>query len=195
MDSQPEDSDIPLPVANDDAHPDYIVDDLSIGRIDGAIRTFLGLADLDMSIRFATLAEIQDLNRDFRAKDSPTDVLAFPQFDWLRPHQQGSFWRDNLEPSGPSGLSDMSGPIGDHLGDVVICLERAAEQAAELGHSLGREVAFLLIHGTLHLCGYDHHSKEDERVMLAMQQRVLTHLREIGMQPVWQQSIRSKEAS
>lgn len=184
LDSQPEDSDIP-PNAEDFSHPDFLVDDLIIRRIDVAIRTYLGLADLDMSIRFATLSAIQELNRDFRAKDSPTDVLAFPQLEWRTPHQVGSSWRDNIA---AQGFGD------DHLGDVVICLERAAEQAEELGQDLGREVIFLLIHGTLHLCGYDHHTKEDERVMLPMQQRVLTHLRETGMQPLWQQCIRPKEA-
>lgn len=198
MDNQPEDSDIPLPVDPSDteqdldiSHPLYRVDDVIISRIDTSIRSYLGLADLDISIRFVTLKQIHDLNHNFRGKDQPTDVLAFPQLEWRTALEPGASWRSCVLPThGSDGL----GGGESHLGDVVICLEQAAAQAEDLGHDLGREVVFLLIHGTLHLCGHDHHEPEEEQAMIALQQRILTHLLELDMQPQWQQCISPKDA-
>ncbi len=91
--------------------------------------------DAEVSVVFVTDEAVQALNRDYRNKDCPTDVLSFGQ-------QEGE---------------DMPGAGGDLLlGDIVISLERAAAQAQDYEHSLEREVAFLLIHGLLHLAGYDH---------------------------------------
>ena len=61
----------------------------------------------------------------------------------------------------------------DELGDIFICLDRAFEQASEYGHSVEREVAFLAVHGYLHLCGFDHMTKEDEEVMFKKQDEIL----------------------
>ena len=58
-------------------------------------------------------------------------------------------------------------------GDIFICLDKAKEQAKEYGHSIIREVAFLSVHGYLHLCGFDHQTKEDERIMFAKQDDIL----------------------
>lgn len=88
-------------------------------------------------------AHIQDLNRRYRGKDSPTDVLSFPQND------------PNL------------------LGDVVISLETASKQAEEFGHSLQNEVERLLVHGILHLLGYDHETPEEEKLMKAKEDAAL----------------------
>jgi probable rRNA maturation factor len=67
-------------------------------------------------------------------------------------------------------------PPDEYLGDIAICYERAVEQAEEYNHSLERELAFLAVHGSLHLMGYDHMTKEDEAAMFAKQEEVLVSL-------------------
>lgn len=110
-------------------------------RIDGdriaavADRTLgaVGHEAAEMSLTITNDRKLHELNRSFRGKDKPTDVLSFP-YD---------------EPEGP-------------LGDVVISIDRANAQAAERGHSLQREVELLALHGTLHICGYDHETDNGE---------------------------------
>lgn len=90
-------------------------------------------------------------NREFRSVDRPTDVLSFP-------------------------VSEGDGiicPPDGHLGDMVISLDTASRQAAELAHSLERELMFLAVHGTLHILGYDHIKAEDEKVMLQKQRIII----------------------
>jgi len=71
----------------------------------------------------------------------------------------------------------LSFPIDDEmLGDIIISANRALEQADEYGHSLKRELAYLTVHGMLHLFGYDHHSKEEKKEMRQKEERVLTQL-------------------
>ncbi len=108
----------------------------------------------DVSVIFADNEYIHALNKEFRNVDKPTDVLSFPMFD-------GEFPSDECIPSAS-------------LGDIVISLERAAEQARELGHSVLREVAFLAIHSTLHLLGYDHErSEEDDEAQCTAQREIV----------------------
>ncbi len=109
-----------------------------------------------LSVSFVSLGRIRELNKDFRGIDRPTDVLAFP----LCPRAT----------AGP-GL-----PFDHVLGDVVICVAVAAKSAVRLGQSLGREVCFLLVHGILHLCGYDHRQPQEEAIMLAKQRRIMDKL-------------------
>ena len=87
----------------------------------------------EVSLVFVDDQEIQILNKTYRQKDQPTDVLSFPLWD---------------------GEEEASGEI--LLGDIVISLETAQRQAEEYGHSLEREIAYLMVHGLLHLLGYDH---------------------------------------
>ncbi len=104
----------------------------------------------DLSVLVDTPERIQTLNRDFRHVDRVTDVLTFPAWE------------------GEDALS------GDgYLGDIMICYERAKEQAAEYGHSLSRELAFLTVHGVLHLLGYDHMTEPEETVMRSKQTEIL----------------------
>ena len=98
--------------------------------------------------------EIQRLNASYRHIDRVTDVLTFPAWE---------------------GDSILCPPDG-YLGDIAICLERAQEQAEEYGHSLERELAFLSVHGALHLLGYDHIQPDDEQKMLTMQDEILNEL-------------------
>ena len=99
--------------------------------------------------------EIRRINNENRGIDSVTDVLSFPMFAS----------RNEI-------CADESGSA--FLGSMVICRERAQEQAAEYGHSVEREAAFLAVHSTLHLLGYDHETgKEDEQEMFSKQEAVL----------------------
>lgn len=98
--------------------------------------------------------EIQRLNAGYRNIDRVTDVLTFPAWE---------------------GDAILCPPDG-YLGDIAICYERAEEQAQEFGHTLERELAFLAMHGALHLLGYDHIKPEDESVMMARQEELLNEL-------------------
>lgn len=99
-----------------------------------------------MQIIFVTQAYIKQLNETYRQIDKPTDVLSFINDDEL----------------------DQS------LGDVFISIEQAQKQALDYGHSFEREIAFLAIHGYLHLKGYDHQNEEEEKIMVAEQERLLS---------------------
>lgn len=112
--------------------------------------------DTEVSVTFCDNQHIRELNNDYRNKDKATDVLSFPMYDI-----------DELDE-----LIEEDEPIC--IGDIVVSLERAAEQANELGHSLIREVAFLVIHSTLHLLGYDHElSKDDEEAQCLAQREIV----------------------
>jgi probable rRNA maturation factor len=109
----------------------------------------------EVSVTFTTPDEIRRLNREYRGNDSVTDVL--------------SFTYDEEWQNVPSGMPMV-------LGDIVICIERAKEQAEEYGHSLTRELAFLTAHGLMHLLGHDHEDDDEERAMMAEQEAVLSAL-------------------
>ena len=101
--------------------------------------------DAEVSVSFVSNAEIRNLNRIYRKKDSVTDVLSFPMFE-LTPGELPEDWSEYRDPA------THKVP----LGDMAISLERAKAQAAEFGHSAEREVGYLTIHSVLHLLGYDH---------------------------------------
>ena len=111
---------------------------------------------------FMPADEMRALNRSARGVDAVTDVLSFPALDCIRPFTPENYPYDCNE----------NGEVV--LGSVVICRERAESQAAEYGHSAEREYAFLFVHGLLHLLGYDHIRPEDERVMSAAAERILS---------------------
>ncbi|WP_239739260.1 rRNA maturation RNase YbeY [Mammaliicoccus sp. P-M59] len=109
--------------------------------------------EAELSISFVDEEEIQAINRDYRDKDKVTDVISF-----------------SLEEDEPEieGLD-----IPRVLGDIIICLEVAKEQAESYNHSLSRELGFLALHGFLHLLGYDHMTEEDEKEMFSRQDEIL----------------------
>lgn len=114
----------------------------------------------EVSVSFVDNEEIHTLNREYRGKDKPTDVLSFPM--WEEGEDVG-----DVDPAGDAVL----------LGDIILSAEKAVEQAAEYGHSTEREFAFLAVHSTLHLLGYDHEvSAEEERYMNEKQEEVLTKI-------------------
>ena len=110
---------------------------------------------LSLSVSFVDAEEIQRLNREYRGKDAVTDVLSFPQFD---PYEYMQDW------------DEVS------LGDVVICEERARQQAEEFGHSYERELIYLFVHSCFHLLGYDHETEEEKKVMREKEEKVMTEL-------------------
>ncbi len=120
--------------------------------------------DAEVSVTITDNEGIHEINKDFRGIDRPTDVLSFPMLEF---DEEGNASEDYEECEDGAVM----------LGDIVISLERAKEQAAEYGHSMLREVAFLAAHSMLHLLGYDHvQSEEDAAVMFKKQEEILAHL-------------------
>ncbi|MBQ9736193.1 MAG: rRNA maturation RNase YbeY [Clostridia bacterium] len=117
--------------------------------------------DTEISVTFCTNETIRALNREHRERDSATDVLSFPMYT-----------AEEIAEIIPEEEEETV-----VLGDVVLSLERAKEQAEELGHGFLREVAFLTIHSVLHLLGYDHElSPEEDERQCARQKLILEEL-------------------
>jgi len=116
-----------------------------------------GVENGEVSVTLTNNEYIHTLNKQYRGIDRPTDVLSFA-----------------LNESEEPDVED--GPDVNVLGDLVISVERAKEQAADYGHSVKREIAFLTVHGMLHLLGYDHMEEEDRIEMEAEQRFVMEKL-------------------
>jgi rRNA maturation RNase YbeY len=114
-------------------HP---VDAARVAAVAEGALAAVGRAGAEVSVTVSNDRRLHALNRDYRGKDRPTDVLSFPYED------------------APGG--------GGPLGDVVFSVDRALAQAEDRGHSLQREVELLALHGTLHVCGYDHETDGGE---------------------------------
>lgn len=109
-----------------------------------------------ISVTFVDMDEIHRLNKEYRGVDSPTDVLSFPQFE-------------DIEEEAPE--------IGEIcLGDVVICVDKAREQAEEYGHSFEREIIYLFTHSVLHLLGYDHMEEDEKKEMRIREEEIMSHI-------------------
>lgn len=117
--------------------------------------------NVEISIMLVDNEEIHKLNKLHRDIDRPTDVLSFPMFEY--------------DDDGEIDIAECDfGENGEILlGDIVISLERACEQAEEYGHSFEREVGFLTAHSLLHLLGYDHMEPDEEKEMFALQEKIL----------------------
>lgn len=103
---------------------------------------------------------IRQINREYREIDRVTDVLSFPLYETMEEAE-----------------SDILNDQNVLLGNMVICLDRAKEQAEEYGHSLQREICFLTVHSTLHLLGYDHETdKREESIMFQKQREILENM-------------------
>jgi len=112
---------------------------------------------------------IRELNASYRGIDSPTDVLSFPGLEFDEPSDF------NISEDRKADCIDPeSGELV--LGDIVLNADRIFSQAEEYGHSIKREMAFLLAHSCLHLCGYDHMTEDEEKVMFSKQEAVLESL-------------------
>ena len=109
-----------------------------------------------ISVTFVDNEFIHNINRDYRHIDRPTDVISFAFLD-------GDENKDKIFQSNAMVV----------LGEIYISFDKAREQALAYGHSLDRELKFLFVHGLLHLLGYDHMTKEDEKIMFALQDQIL----------------------
>jgi len=118
-------------------------------------------AEVEMGLVIATEERIKQLNRDYRRKDEPTDVLAFSA-------------REEVGADLPPFVSPPDGVL--HLGEVIISYPQAEVQAKEHRHSLKKELAILIIHGVLHLLGYEHDKPELERRMRAREAELLSYI-------------------
>lgn len=150
------------------------IDRAWLGRTAEAVLSAARAGAAELSLVLVSDRRMRALNRRYRNKDRPTDVLAFPMYEkW----GQATFLRSrrNIFGGQKSSLSPFL------LGDVVISMPIAKRQAAVLGHSLRDEVARLLVHGVLHLLGYDHErSARDASAMARKEKAVLRAIRSKG---------------
>lgn len=117
--------------------------------------------DVEIGLTLVDDEAIAELNEQYRGVAGPTDVLSFPLFT-----------KDELAQIAAEPGLHPERPL--LLGDVVISVETARRQAAEYGHSFGRELAFLLVHGVLHLLGYEHDDEASRAEMRAKEEAVLS---------------------
>jgi len=115
-----------------------------------------GTGQAEVSVTIVTKERIQEINSEYRQKDSVTDVISFA-----------------MEEIGEDETEIIGGEETRILGDIIICLDVAKEQAEEYGHSVDREMGFLAVHGFLHLLGYDHMNESDEKKMFGRQEEIL----------------------
>lgn len=110
---------------------------------------YLDAVECDLTVVISNNADIQELNRTYRHIDAPTDVLSF--------------------------VYDMRDPETNarYLGDIIISAEKLKQQAEQAGHSVDKELCVLIVHGVLHLYGYDHEAEEGEPVMLPLQEKII----------------------
>lgn len=106
-------------------------------------------SNAEIALILVDIDEIHKINKEYRHKDYPTDVISFESDD-----EEDENYR----------------------GEIFLCVDKVYEQAKLYEHSNGREFAFLLVHGVLHLHGYDHMTEEDEKVMFAKQDEILNKL-------------------
>ncbi|MGE7182864.1 rRNA maturation RNase YbeY [Peribacillus sp. NPDC006672] len=112
--------------------------------------------DTELSVTFVDNERIREINKEYRHKDSATDVISFA-----------------LEEMGEDEVEIVGAEMPRMLGDIIISIERTKEQAEEYGHSFDRELGFLALHGFLHLLGFDHMNEEDEKEMFTKQKEIL----------------------
>lgn len=148
-------------VAEKDSHEDLI---------DSVVEKCFEIENLDsnkvyVAITLTTPEEIREINKQFRKIDKETDVLSFPIFE----KKDIDMLKKN------SDIMDENMPQ-DVLGDIIISVEKVEEQAKEYGHSVERELAYMVVHGFYHLMGYDHISDEEKKVMREKEEKVLESL-------------------
>ncbi|TPR40333.1 rRNA maturation RNase YbeY [Apilactobacillus micheneri] len=114
----------------------------------------------EMSVTFVNNDKIKDINKEYRGVDRATDVISFAIEDG--------------DDDFPLIMNDeMANEIPENIGDIFVSIDKVAEQAEFLNHSYERELGFLVVHGFLHLNGYDHMEPEDEAVMFPLQRKIM----------------------
>ncbi|GAA3812054.1 rRNA maturation RNase YbeY [Sphaerisporangium flaviroseum] len=147
------------------------IDESSLVKLAGHVLGRMGIHPLaELSILVVDESAMSQLHEQWMGEPGPTDVLAFPM-DELRPSPGGS------RQEGDASLDPAL------LGDVVLCPQVAAKQAAEAGHSARDELELLCTHGILHLLGYDHAEPEEHAEMFGLQGELLEAWREVRREP------------
>ncbi|MGJ7044023.1 rRNA maturation RNase YbeY [Thermoanaerobacterium thermosulfurigenes] len=145
------------------------VDAQGLDRIvEDVVRTALEVEgvvdDVEVSVSFVDNEEIHKLNKYYRNVDKETDVLSFPLVEFEEIYTDIDEEDDDLDEVQP-------------IGDIVISLEKAKQQAEEYGHSFIREVAYLTAHSMFHLMGYDHETEDEKKVMREKEEEVMRRLK------------------
>ena len=132
--------------------------------------------NIEVDISIVSNEEIHQLNLEYRQIDRPTDVLSFALEEVSSEFDISDFTSFTTEFKSDEENSDnqTGEEFARHLGDIIISHPKVQEQADDYGHSFERELAFLAVHGFLHLNGFDHQTKEEEKVMFSIQEEVLS---------------------
>lgn len=147
----------------------FDIEEIAAKVIEGALEQEQCPYEVSVSVLLTDNERIHAMNKEFRDVDRPTDVLSFPNVDYVKP---ADF----------SGIEDVIEDYFDPetgelcLGDIVISIDKVYEQAEEYGHAPLREYAFLIAHSMLHLLGYDHMEPEEAKVMETKQEEILAKL-------------------
>lgn len=123
--------------------------------------------NVEVSISFVTNDEIKEINNEFRNKNSATDVLSFPMIEY----EANKFFKDLSKEELEESKDIVTGKV--NLGDIVISLETIRRQAKDFNNSFEKELCLMVIHSMLHLMGYDHMIKKEEKVMFGKQDKIL----------------------
>ncbi len=145
------------------------IDDRLISLLESILEKAGKLEGIDageVDLTFVDNERIHELNKEYRGIDRPTDVLSFALNESAEDELEIIY---EVSEDGAEELPDM-------LGDIIISVTRAKEQAKDYGHSLERELGFLFVHGFLHLLGYDHQDEASEAEMMGKQEQVLSQV-------------------
>ncbi len=142
---------------------------INVTELADAVYQELGQKDgLFAELLYVNEQEIKALNNDYRGVDKVTDVLSFPTLDGIR-------GKVVLKKDFPLDLTEDGQNV--FIGSIAICKKRAEEQAKEYGHSVKREMTYLLCHGLLHLMGYDHMIDSDKAQMRALEDKIMSKIK------------------
>ncbi|TBL67604.1 rRNA maturation RNase YbeY [Paenibacillus thalictri] len=130
------------------------------------------VTDGEVALTLVDDAEIHGLNKQYRGIDRPTDVLSFAMQEMGDDELEIVYETDESDEAAEDA-SESDGQFEEPLGDIIISVERAVQQAEEYGHSFERELGFLFVHGFLHLIGYDHQDEAEEKKMFGKQDEIL----------------------
>ncbi len=139
---------------------DVLLDEKVITQQLEKIRNLIGYESFSLTIWFSTKDEIQQLNKQFRHKDMVTDIISFPYHASATPEKKIV----------PQSDDDK------HLGDIIICPDKVTQDAPNYEQTFDERLRDLLVHGTLHLIGYDHIDDDDYAVMRAKEQMIINQL-------------------
>lgn len=130
------------------------------------------VTDGEVALTLVDDAEIHELNKQYRGIDRPTDVLSFAMQE-MGDDELEIVYETYEADEHAEDASESDGQFEEPLGDIIISVERAVQQAEEYGHSFERELGFLFVHGFLHLIGYDHQDEAEEKKMFGKQDEIL----------------------